>query len=46
MTTLLALPTVSGIGRAKSREEPPAVPEFYKRRTKTATESEEVEMKT
>ena len=29
MTTFVALPTVRGMGRAKSREEPPAVPEFY-----------------
>lgn len=27
-TTLVAFPTVNGIGRAKVREEPPAVPEF------------------
>ena len=29
MTTFVAFPTVSGIGRAKVVEDPPAVPESY-----------------
>ena len=29
MTTFVAFPTVSGIGRAKVVDEPPAVPESY-----------------
>lgn len=31
-TTLVALPTVRGMGRAKVVDEPPAVPEFYSER--------------